>query len=311
VADKLSALFERYAAGLARPDELPAAELGGERRRFLIAELLRRGIRGWPERGTFYTKTLPPGCGPCLSGRGSNVALTTLCTRECFFCFNPKPRAPGLSVHGRAVESDAQAADVLARHGIASVGLSGGEPLLEPERALALIETLRGRFGSALRIDLYSNGDLLTPELGRSLRDAGLDGLRLNLAANGYDAAPVKRALEAMEGVDVEVELPVIVEHAPALRRLVRELDALGAAHLILHELFVSPENLDAMSARRYRQDESRGGDKLRWSGVASSDEAALELLLYGMEFASRLSLYYCSTSTQQWIAENAVERRA
>jgi pyruvate formate-lyase activating enzyme-like uncharacterized protein len=305
--DGLSELFERYAAGLARKGGLPAAE-PDDRRPFLVRELVRRGIKGWPERGTFFTKTLPSGCKPCLKGQGSNVALTTLCTRECFFCFNPKPRGPGLSVHGRAVADDQEAVALLERLGICSVGLSGGEPLLEPVRALELIALLRRRFGGALRIDLYTNGDLLTSDLGKRLRDAGLDGLRVNLAANGYDVAPLRRALGCVP--DVEVEIPVIPEHAGRLPRLIDELDALGVSHLILHELFVCAQNVDAMK-RKGRRRTAAEFKKLSWSGVASSGEAALELLLYALEFAGRLSVYYCSCSTQEWIAENALRASA
>lgn len=303
---ELSPVFEKYAAGLARDKALPPG--AGNRRGELIVEFLSRGGKGWPERGTLFTRSLPPGCAQCLDGRGSNLCLTTLCTRECFFCFNPKPRSEGLSVHGKAVSDESEIAGILAQNGIASVGLSGGEPLLDPERTIRIVKLLRERFGKDLRIDLYTNGDLFTEALLDRLHAAGVDGVRVNLAANGYDLAPVKLAVGRIG--DVTVELPAIPRHRESLKRVVRELDAAGAGHLILHELFASAQNIDALSDRGCKAAEG-DYDKLTWSGVAESGELALEIMRYAQDTAKTLSVYYCSCATQQWIAETALARAA
>ncbi len=307
-----SEVFERYALGLARGERLAPDDEAAERsarRAGLLERLAADGIQGWPDRGTFYTRGLPSGCVPCLKGRGSNLCLTTLCNRDCFFCFNPKPRAEGLSVHGRTVASESEIAGVLADFGIESVGLSGGEPLLDAERTIRIIKELRRRFGPGLRIDLYTNGDLLTPRLAARLRDAGIDGTRMNLAAGGYRIAPLKIALGAIP--DSEVELPVIPKHIERLKRLIREMDEIGAPQLILHELFVSAQNLDAMKRMGLRAAAGPSRDRLSWSPVAGSDVAALELLLFALKNTKSLSVYYCSTSTQQWIAEQALAAAA
>ncbi|MBI3553413.1 MAG: radical SAM protein [Elusimicrobia bacterium] len=308
---KTSEVQQRYAVGLARTDALPPEadpEARLARRHRLVAALTARGVRGWADCGTFYTRRLPAGCIPCLKGQGSNLCLTTLCNRDCFFCFNPEPRAEGMSVHGRAVSSEAQIPAILEEFDVKSLGLSGGEPLLDPDRVVRVIGRLRRRFGPGLRIDLYTNGDLLTPRVLDRLVSAGLDGLRMNLAVNGYDIAPVKLGLSGLAGVSVE--LPVIPWHRARLRRLVRELDTLGAPQLILHELFVSAHNIDSLRRLGCRLAADGKTDKLAWSPVAGSDEEALELLLYAMDQARLLSVYYCSTGTQQWIAEQALARR-
>ena len=305
----LSETYAKYALGLAREDLLDSdkdPQERSKRRHALVAELIRRGVQGWPERGTFYTGALAPGCIPCLNGRGSNLCLTTLCTRECFFCFNPKPRAEGISVHGLAVSSEDDVPGILAERGICSVGISGGEPLLGPDKVLRIIKILRGHFGSSLRIDLYSNGDLFTPRLLKKLDAAGLNGLRLNLAANGYNIEPLRMAL--MEFSDVSVEIPVIPKHAKRLEKMARDLDRILAPRLILHELFVSAQNADSLRRLGLRSVNKAAGN-LTWSPVAESDECALELMLYALDHAPKLSVYYCSTSTQEWIAEKALAR--
>ncbi|MBI4423199.1 MAG: radical SAM protein [Elusimicrobia bacterium] len=304
-----SETFERYALGLARRDGLRAeAGSGAWRRQMLLVELARLGVHGWPSRRTLTTTgRLPEGCKPCLEGRGSNLCLTTHCNRDCFFCFNPKPRAEGMSVHGRPARDAAHAAELLAEVRVASVGLSGGEPLLRPELALQVARALKARFGTALHIDLYTNGDRLTPELLRAMRQAGVDGLRINLAARGYDPEPVRLALR--ERMPAEVELPVIPAHEERLQRLMEELDAMGARHLILHELFVSGQNVDSLQRQGLTAKEQPGDPLLPWSPVSESEEAAYRLMIHALKRGLGLSVYYCSCGTQEWIAERALAR--
>lgn len=308
-----SETFERYALGLANREGLKAEARPDDRRwrrQALLVELARMGVQGWPLRRTLTTTgRLPEGCRPCLEGRGSNLCLTTRCNRDCFFCFNPKPRADGMSVHGRPAGTSAEAAAVLAELDVASVGLSGGEPLLAPELALKTARELKSRFGPALRIDLYTNGDLLTRPLLDALKSAGVDGLRVNLAARGYDAAPVKLALDA--GFPVEVEMPAVPAHEARAKALLEELEELGAPHLILHELFVSGQNVERLKRQGLAAKAQSESAALPWSPVSESEETAYRLLLHALRRKMKLSVYYCSCGTQEWIAENALARAA
>lgn len=308
-----SETFIRYAAGLARKDRLgtgPPGPAGNGPRDALLQGLLELGAHGRPERRTFTTTgKLPPGCRSCLRGRGSNLCLTTLCNRDCFFCFNPKPRKAGMSVHGRPAADAEQAAAILAEIDVASVGLSGGEPLLDAETTLTTARKIKERMGAKVRLDLYTNGDRLTPELALRIKESGVNGLRLNLAARDYDPAPVRIALEA--GLAAEVEIPAIPEHESRVKFLMEELDALGASHLILHELFASAQNLDSLRAKGLRgKDDPEDSRALSWSPVAGSEETAYRLMTYALGRGFRLSVYYCSCGTQEWIAENALARR-
>ncbi len=308
----LSETFESYALGLLRKESLPSelhAEMAERRKDKFLRLLKAHGIKGWPERGTFYTRQLSDGCKPCLSGEASHLSLTTLCNRDCFFCFNPKPRKDVLSVHGRSVDSLDEAILTLKSLGIKSVGIGGGEPLLFPKRVFEVIATLKKNLGSELWIDLYTNADRLTLPILKELKAAGVSGLRIDLAARKYDAEPVRLAREVFN--DVEIEMPAIPEDKKIVRDLMPYLDELGVKQLILHELFASAANIDSLKKRGYRASSSGSPDfRLTWSPVAQSEETVYGHLLYALIHKFKMSVYYCSCRTQDLIAENALKRQ-
>jgi pyruvate formate-lyase activating enzyme-like uncharacterized protein len=290
-------------------EPLPGGEPSPEREREILVlfERLRwAGIKGDFAAMTFYTRRLPPGCRSCLAGRGSNLFVTGLCTRDCFFCFNQKPRVDEMVVHGIPISDPSEAPAIIKRHGLRSVGLSGGEPLLRPERVLAILAALKG-MADPPRVDLYTNGDLATVELLSRLRAAGLDSIRFDLAARDYDLAPVRRAMRIFN--EVAVEIPVVPQDKARLEDMVLELDALGVPFLNIHELFACAENLERVTADG--QIPLKGDSRhLLWRPTAASGVAALELLLFALERTAFLSVYYCSCGTQEVIASRGLARR-
>jgi pyruvate formate-lyase activating enzyme-like uncharacterized protein len=272
----------------------------------LLADLTAGGIRGSVERRTLYTRRLPPGCRGCLSGKGTNAFVTGLCTRDCFFCFNQKPRVDQLVVHGIPIAEPEEAPYIVRRYGLRSVGVSGGEPTLRPERLLRLVRALKS-MPFPVRADLYTNGDALSDELLGRLKEAGLDALRFNVVARNFDLGPVERSLRVFP--ETAVEIPVDPAQMAELKEMVLRLDALGVPFLNIHELFVCRENAARVAARGHASaaDEAPG---LLWEPVAGGDAAALELLLYGLRAAKNLSVYYCSTRTQEDISARGLRRR-
>ncbi|MEI8190433.1 MAG: radical SAM protein [candidate division NC10 bacterium] len=297
--------YARKADGL-RTARSPDARLQtSARARELLAALEAGGIKGSIEKRTLYTRRLPPGCRGCLLGRGTNLYATGLCTRECFFCFNEKPRRDEMVVHGIRVEKPEEAAEIVERYGLRSVGISGGEPLLTPDRVFDLLRALRA-LKLRVRIDLYTNGDLATEGLLSKLKEAGLDSVRFNLVANNFDLRPVESALKFFD--ETAVEIPVVPSLMEALKRMVLDLDRLGAPFLILHELFECSENSEGIRSQGH---EGGGvGGTLLWRPIRGGEDAALELLLFALERTSRLSAYYCSCLTQESISRRGLARR-
>ena len=272
----------------------------------LLEALRRGGIKGSAERRTLYTRRLPPGCRGCLGGKGTNAYVTGLCTRDCFFCFNSKPRTDELVVHGIRLSEPEGASEIVRRYDLRSVGVSGGEPTLRPDRLLRLVRALR-TLPFRVRIDLYTNGDRLFDALLSDLKNAGLDAVRFNLVAREFDTEPVERALRYFD--ETAVEVPVIPDRLAEMKEMVLRLDALGVPFLNIHELFACRENAARVAEQGYGSGDG-ASDVLLWEPVAAADEAALSLLLFALENTARLSVYYCSCRTQQDISRRGMQRR-
>ena len=273
----------------------------------LLEELKEAGIRGSLEGRTLYTRRIPLGCKGCLLGRGTNVYMTGLCTRDCFFCFNAKPRSDEIVAHGIKVKEPEDIPEIVSRYGLRSVGLSGGEPLLYPDRLLRAVRALRA-MPERVRIELYTNGDLAGDETLDRLKEAGLDGIRFNLVANDFDTAPVRRALRRFQ--ETAVEVPAVPSLMSRLERMTLELDEIGCPYLNIHELFACRENERGMGGEGYQGTSGMGSKELFWKPAEGAEEAALSLLLFALKRTTRLSAYYCSCATQEMISRHGFTRR-
>ena len=297
--------YARKAAGLRGGTDAPAPG-PSKKAAGLSRQLASAGIKGSIEERTLYTRRLPPGCRGCLGGKGTNLYVTGLCTRDCFFCFNEKPRKDELVVHGIKVREPEEAREIVERYHLRSVGLSGGEPLLFPDRVLRIVKALRA-MPVRVRIDLYTNGDRVDEKILLGLKKAGVDSLRFNLAANGYDTGPVELSLKHFPGTTVEV--PVVPSEMEKQRDMVLRLDSLGVPFLNIHELFACRENVPKVGGEGYAPKAQRG-ETLLWRPVEGGDEACLELLLFALKNTERLSVYYCSCITQDRIGQRGLRRR-
>ncbi len=117
-----------------------------------------------------------------------HIETQNLCTRKCWYCkFGQKRRDPSITrLPDALIEKIADnLKDLDYRGRISPFGIN--EPLMDP-RMLDIIRLFRAKCPRAF-ISIYSNGDLLTPELYQSLMVAGLDGIGLSV----YDEAAWQR----------------------------------------------------------------------------------------------------------------------
>ena len=110
------------------------------------------------------------------------VNATELCNRTCSFCPRSDPDTyPNLNVHMSPFVAKRIAENLAQENYIGRISFSGyGENLLNPEFP-KIIKEFRKALGTDNIIECNTNGDILTPELAKSLFHNGLSFLYVNL----------------------------------------------------------------------------------------------------------------------------------
>ncbi len=237
--------------------------------------------------------SLSPGCRTCIAGTWSCIFITGACTRHCFYCpcpqndRNKKPIVPEnlsfATVHDYI--------GYLKKFDFKSVSFSGGEPLLAINRILEYMKEIKRCFGDKLYIWAYTNGDLVTGQKLSLLKQAGLNELRFDIAANNYDLTAVEKAVEYIDTVSVEI--PAIPEDMENLKSILKEMEKIGVKHLNLHQLMKTEHNSENLNQRGYSPvNEKLYADQ---TPIMESELAALEILKHAIEMKSDLGINYCS----------------
>ena len=145
------------------------------------------------------------------------VQVTNRCNMRCSFCdFWPNGVPPAEEL---TVADYQKLAAELADAGTFLVSVEGGEPTLRPD----LVEIVRA-FGVRHLPVLYTNGWHVTPELARSLFDAGLTQVGVSIDFSDPIRHDAKRGLagayeRAWRAVDTFKKAAPLQERLPARRR--------------------------------------------------------------------------------------------
>jgi len=263
-----------------------------------IESLILRGLKVTQRGNSLFWDNLSEGCKLCKGGKWLCVFITEKCTRDCFYC--PQPRIKSKTDHVKCdysifYNSD-QLVAFLKRWKIEGVGISGGEPLCVLDRTLDFISVMRDNLGKDFYIWLYTNGDLVSKETLRKLRNSGLNEIRFDLAAREYDITPLKTAIETIDVVSVEI--PAIPEDERKVKHLLPELKRLGVKHLNLHELTFSKHNLGDMSKRGYKVliGSSENDFMSDVMPVYGSELAALRIIDFAIDHDVKMPINFCSS---------------
>jgi pyruvate formate-lyase activating enzyme-like uncharacterized protein len=174
------------------------------------------------------------------------------CNLNCAFCYSPHTIAEDYvgSAFGRTLE---QITSNHARTRITGIGLSGGEPFLELEKLLEWVAWFKSHSAQTY-LWVYTNGLLANEKRVRRLAQLGVDEIRFNLAATGYDHPTVLENLSTSAGFipNVTVEIPAIPKDGHKLLGSLADWEARGVRYLNLHELMYEPgTNAAAMNGPR------------------------------------------------------------
>jgi pyruvate formate-lyase activating enzyme-like uncharacterized protein len=243
-----------------------------------------------------------PACADCRTGLTSMTVFHTLkCNRDCFFCANMNQGDYDFYLEN---ENDAFA-EVLAADGgfgLTSIALTGGEPLLLPEKAIDFFEKCRAKYPEA-HLRLYTNGDFLTPMLATKLANAGLDEVRVSVKAEGEHYP--KETVEIIRSVSgiipcVMVEMPVIPGTLETMKKLFVELDEAGADAINILEFLYPWVNSEKYANRGFKVKPRpyRVLYDYGYAGglpVAGSGEECVELLKFAAEKELNMRVHFCS----------------
>ncbi|MCR5758594.1 MAG: radical SAM protein [Selenomonas sp.] len=254
-------------------------------------------------KSIFYGKR-SPACEACRQGDKSvTFYLSLQCHHHCFYCFNPNQEQyeeyqhKTMDVVGQLQQLHKQ------RRKLSHIALSGGEPLLFPDRCLEVFKAARRLYPKA-HLRLYTSGDLLTTSLSQQLAEAGLDEVRISIKPE-TDSANQEKAIQGIEHAlahipIVLVEMPVFPGKLSWMKNLLLRLDELGVQGINLLELCFPFVQAEAFRQQGYQLKNPvariiydywyAGG-----AAIAGSEAEALALVRFAAEQNLHLAVHYCS----------------
>lgn len=247
-------------------------------------------------------KDISPGCRICGEGGWSCLFINGKCNCRCFYCPTSQDEISVPTTNRLPFSDDQSYSDYVSHFGFNGVSISGGEPLLTPEKTLRYIETVRMNHGDGLHIWMYTNGSLVTSEIIQKLKNAGLNEIRFDISARDY--ALDKLALAVNHIPVVTVEIPAIPEDLDRLAQLIPVMHETGVNHLNLHQLRLTPHNSRFLSTRNYTY---LHGDKVT---VLDSELTALTLLKQSVENNWNLPINYCAFAYKNQFQRAATRKR-
>ncbi len=242
---------------------------------------------------------LPRGCKLCERGAKLVLFVTGICNRTCTYCpLSEKRKGRDISwANERPIFREEDILEEAERMRALGAGITGGEPLLRANRTLDYIELLKGNFGEDFHLHLYTAKALSVDEIDR-LKKAGLDELRFHLMDDALWPS-LKMAVDA--GLEVGAEIPTHPGKENEIIEMIKKLKTMGADFLNLNELEFADSNLRlADEGMRAKSDDSYG--------VAGSEETALKVLGFGVDF----NVHYCSSGYKDGVQlRNRLKRTA
>jgi len=278
----------------------------------MAADLLRENlIKGIGQKLQWaYSRTKPflrdlsPGCRICGSGAWSCLFINGKCNCRCFYCPTSQDEISIPTTNRLLFEKSTDYSDYVRNFDFQGISISGGEPLMTFDRTLEYITKARKKGPENLHIWMYTNGSLLTVDHLLKLKDAGLNEIRFDIGATGYD---LKKLFMAVGKIPVvTVEIPAVPEDVEKLSELIPIMTDAGVNYLNLHQLRMTPHNSQFMSSRPNNYTFLHG-DKVT---VLESELAVLSLLARAIEKGWNLPIHYCSFTYKNQFQKAGTRKR-
>lgn len=231
--------------------------------------------------------SLSKGCELCGEGTWSCLFINNKCNANCFYCPTSQNEYGNPTTQTIEFPEVEDYISYLKKFGFKGVSISGGEPLLSLDKSLHFIKRIRESFGKEMYIWLYTNGILANSDNLNLMKEAGLDEIRFDIGAAGYNLEKVRLAKSIIPVVTVEI--PAIPEDFEKLKNVTQELAFIGVDHLNLHQIRCTEHNYTKLLERNYT---FLHGPKIT---VLESELTALRLIQYIKQNHISLPVNYCS----------------
>lgn len=262
-----------------------------------------------------YLPPLSPACEMCAKGSKMVVLITGLCPAHCFYCPLSKLKQQKDVIYADEWklknEEDKETLIAEARAIDASgAGITGGDPLLVPNRTIEYIKFLKQTFGKNFHIHLYTSG-LKNIDSIEHMVNNGLDEIRFHPEPkywNKMHKSPLQTAMTNIEelSVDIAIEIPVIPGKKQKIIELIKWSDQLNINYVNLNELEFSEQNETALYQRGCitKNDIS--------AAAKGSQETAMDVLNHFETHNVNIGVHYCSSSFKDGVQlRNRMIRRA
>ncbi len=237
--------------------------------------------------GSRHLGVLPMGCIQCREGAKLVLFVTGMCDKECFYCpvSREKMYRDVMFANERAIHPprDGQPVgehwkdlfdecDLISAKG---AGITGGDPMVKPERVEQVCKALKARYGPDFHIHLYTSCafDLKWIPI---LKAAGLDEMRFHPDVRDYERMPESwhhaAIAEAVRvGLTTTIEIPCIPGKEKAILAMADYLQKAGANGLNMNELEFSDPNIANLKRFGYQpaNDETQSVAGSRETGLA------------------------------------------
>ncbi|WP_066249054.1 radical SAM protein [Neobacillus drentensis] len=267
-------------------------------------EVIKEGVVSRNGKKSLYLNWISTACQACRTGEKSLTSFISFkCHKECYFCFNPNQE----NYSTFRIKDNDPIADLNQRlqHGekFDHIALTGGEPLLHAKKVVEFFQFVEEKLKNTYT-RLYTAGDLLTPEILSSLKEAHLNEIRFSIKQEETmeQMAQLFQLMQlAKEYIPfVVVEMPIIPGTLEQMKSILHTLDEIGVNGINLLEFCFPMSNAEAFEERgfdlkfppfeTYYNYWYAGG-----LAVHKSEVECLELLKYASEQSLKLGVHYCS----------------
>lgn len=275
-----------------------------EKEQELLKKLEEKGARICNSGKSVVINAISPSCEHCHTGMGSATYILTLkCNRDCFFCTN-KNQADYAAGVNKVYDIISEFKTHLKYYKkMKSVAITGGEPLLYPEKCVEFIKEVK-KADKTIQTRIYTNGDLVTEEILKLLKEAGLDEIRFGLKPdeNGkVDQKSLDNLALAVKYIKrTMVEMPLMQGRVKEMEELMMTLDKIGIFGINVLEFLFPYVHVDEYKNKGYEV--SKRPYKVlypyTYAGgvpIAESNIECLEVMLYCLEHNVKMGMHYCS----------------